>query len=189
MTEHPILFSAPMVKALRADRKIQTRRTSGLNKVNEWPDAWRYDGVSDGRHVFSPLPSDIAAVSIRCPYGFPGDELWTRESGRLSDDGRIFIFSATPDECKLKTKGGDYHPAAHSYKFVPSIHMPRWASRDTLEVISATPERLHDMNRLDAYAEGIDPSDSFPELWDSINGPGEFAKNPWVWKIEFRRAR
>ncbi len=72
----------------------------------------------------------------------------------------------------------------------PSIHMPRWAARITLEVTGVRVERLHDMTRADSYAEGLaSAGDSFPDLWDSINVERGFSweSNPWVWVIEFRR--
>lgn len=212
MIERPILFSAPMVRAVRDGRKTQTRRTRGLYKVNAEPDAWRllYSGGVDGVWwTFAKGHNPDGPVEkIRCPYGVAGgDRLWTRESGKLSDDGRIFIYSATPGECKLKTPG-DYYPAAHSFKSVPSIHMPRWASRDTLEVICARPERLQAITEEDARAEGCsadedpfwkpsyaDPDsggspsarNSFEYLWHEINGAKSWMENPWAWRIEFRR--
>jgi hypothetical protein len=75
----------------------------------------------------------------------------------------------------------------------PSIHMPRWASRITLEVVSVRVERLQDISRVDAIAEGCcDPDSSTPKLafemlWQSINGPGSWEANPWVWVVEFKR--
>jgi len=76
----------------------------------------------------------------------------------------------------------------------PSIHMPRWASRINLEVVSVRVERLQNISEDDALAEGItlvergtSPVDQFKKLWESINGPGSWEANPWVWVVEFKR--
>ena len=88
----------------------------------------------------------------------------------------------------------------------PSIHMPRWASRITLEVTGVRVERLQDISEADAYAEGIEQTDFIEEaehqepatgappgryayraLWESINGPDSWTANPWVWAVEFKR--
>ena len=84
----------------------------------------------------------------------------------------------------------------------PSIHMPRWASRITLEITGVRVERLREISEADVQAEGwtrrpevsTDPQvhkeaarDWFMDLWESINGPGSWDANPWVWAIEFRR--
>lgn len=73
--------------------------------------------------------------------------------------------------------------------------MPRWASRITLKVESVRLERLQDISQKDAYSEGVtindpdgcDPVMSFAELWESINGPGSWEANPWVWVVQFKR--
>ncbi len=91
---------------------------------------------------------------------------------------------------------------------LPSIHMPRWASRITLEVISVRVERLQNISEDDAKAEGIQANEAglflfnkgdgsslvcetavaaYRELWELINGPGSWEKNPWVWCVEFKR--
>lgn len=77
----------------------------------------------------------------------------------------------------------------------PSIHMPRWASRITLEVVGVRVERLQDISEEDAKAEGCALSAdwkafgvvAFQQLWESINGPGSWDANPWVWVVEFRK--
>jgi hypothetical protein len=91
----------------------------------------------------------------------------------------------------------------------PSIHMPHWASRLTLEIVSVRVERLTSISEADAIAEGATPkwepgcsgrlmeaiggfsfrpaASAYAELWESINGPGSWDANPWVWVVEFRR--
>lgn len=84
----------------------------------------------------------------------------------------------------------------------PSIHMPRWASRITLEVTSVRVERLQDISEADALAEGVNahqdhhgrpttsiysPVQAYRDLWEQINGPGSWDANPWVWAVDFKR--
>ena len=131
------------------------------------------------------------------PYGKPGDRLWVRETWHDA--------SSSLHSCALyRADGIDLHWD----KWTPSIHMPRWASRITLEITSVRVERLQDISEADALAEGIPSIDTpgawtlpipanpnlpaiylgaFCKLWESINGPGSWAANPWVWAIEFRR--
>lgn len=94
---------------------------------------------------------------------------------------------------------------ASDRRWRPSIHMPRWASRILLEITGVRVERLNGINEADAIAEGIeqhktglwlpcaekgkahiDPRLAYRDLWESINGPGSWAANPWVWVIEFK---
>lgn len=216
MTERPILFSGAMVRALLAGTKTQTRRV-----VKPQP-----TGFVGGPGVTlcdsSPAPlvpmNDFAGTcgqEIICPYGQPGDRLWVREthylhgiwSVRKDDDGkRRWTFSPNQDigvqfdepngliRGRSTTVPGWYRR--------PSIHMPRWASRITLEITDVRVERLQDISEADAQAEGwtrrpevsTDPQvhkeaarDWFMDLWESINGPGSWDANPWVWVVEFRR--
>ena len=78
----------------------------------------------------------------------------------------------------------------------PSIHMPRWASRVTLEVTSVWVERLQDISDTDCVREGVTPAEctdcdgwvnAYSVLWESINGPGSWEANPWVWVVTFKR--
>lgn len=88
-------------------------------------------------------------------------------------------------------------------KWRPSIHMPRWANRITLEITAVRVERLQDISEADAQAEGCpiecmtptgDDSGSsiygpggYMALWNDINGPRSWDANPWVWVVEFKR--
>lgn len=174
MTERPILFSAPMVRAILDGTKTQTRRV-----------------VKNKPYTGEPA---------KCPYGAAGDFLWIREKWqRLRDAAgrQIVEYCAGPFLLDVET-----HKRWH-----PSIHMPRWASRITLEVTGVRVERLQDISESDAIAEGIErnvfndewsgygqfhgaaltPKGSYRALWESINGPGSWDANPWVWVVEFTR--
>jgi hypothetical protein len=72
--------------------------------------------------------------------------------------------------------------------------MPRWASRITLEIVAVRVERLQDISEADAKAEGCEAvrlgrtaKSNYCILWESINSPGSWEKNPWVWVIEFKK--
>lgn len=179
MTERPILFSAPMVRALLAGTKTQTRR------VVKRPE--RYEG---GLHNCLHC----------CPYGEPGDRLWVRETWAPQVDCEVSAQRWT----KLQAQHGpmpllhfaaDNEPGPWITKWRPSIHMPRWASRITLEVTEVRVERLQDISDADARAEGCvatskwapNVRDDYAALWESINGAGSWAANPWVWVVAFRR--
>ncbi len=172
MRERPILFSAPMVRAILGGRKTQTRRV-----VKD-----RYIDAVFLVHFFKYLRGN-------CPYGQPGDRLWVRESfcdARSAGAGCVLYRASGDRACRWK----------------PSIHMPRSASRILLEITAVRVERLNDISEADAKAEGLmrvsdgfrgadglpwyaNPVASYRSLWESINGAGSWAANPWVWVIEF----
>lgn len=157
-----------------------------------------------------------------CPYGSVGDRLWVRESFTTWDDGMglAVLFKSDrsawhdprpdadyPQEVWIRC---DYNPLDHDLLnpvWKPSIHMPRWASRITLEITEVRVERLHDITEEDARAEGFpltwqgehyDPPTpeqdswqsygkaSFFLLWSKINGPESYDANPWVWVVSFK---
>ena len=162
MTERPILFSAPMVRAILDRTKTQTRRVVKLKP--------------DYMETFLRLPNKVAC----CPYGQPGGRLWVRET---FEDCESALHS-----CVLYRADG----GTPGTKWTPSIHMPRWASRITLEITGVRVERLRDNREADAISEGT----PFPcggwvggyqKLWESIHGPGSWDLNPWVWVVEFKR--
>lgn len=213
MSEKPIIFSAPMVKALLDGSKTQTRRV-----IKPQPEArtWETGRVDpavilhDG-HWYSCDTSDGSSHDtpyhlMKCPYN-PGDLLWVRETWAIANCGNRVPLSrdAWPEWPinRLEYIATDKAPAANGYWWNkrPSIHMPRWASRITLEVLSVRPERLQDISDEDAIAEGFHPTfnredgtcdmsarSKFLKFWDLINGkkPGcSWDDNPWVWRIEF----
>lgn len=216
MAERPMLMSAPMVRAILAGTKTQTRRIV-KGAALDWLDR---DGFT---------PEFTAAPENRlCPYGQPGDQLWVREAWRTAASLDHLSPSAIAARCidagyrkpwapllydadghrNSEWRGFETPPkVSEPGKGRPSIHMPRWASRITLEITSVRVERLQDISDTDAVAEGIGLNPSavgvsmtFPQgesachaafrvLWESINGTESWAANPWVWAVEFRRVK
>lgn len=180
MKERPILFSAPMVRAILSGSKTQTRRIV-KGAAQEAMNLWRK----------------------QCKFGQPGNRLWVRETWNAwsvyeVDSG---VFEAGWPYMKIpKQKPSNAcvlyaaDAADDGGRWRPSIHMPRWASRISLEITGIWVERLQDIGDVDAHAEGCaTPATAarsqFRNLWESINGPGSWAANPWVWVIEFRRIK
>lgn len=187
MKERPILFSAPMVRALLNGAKTQTRRIAShplfrpLTFIVDCGDGWWGDEEGDAQ--------------VRCPYGQPGDRLWVRET---FFDTRPFgdapLFSCRTTQFAFRASGEFI--GCHQWK--PSIHMPRVASRILLEIVSVSIERLQDISEADAIAEGVGGDvtvtpcfavERYRALWESINGPGSWDANPWVWVVEFNQAQ
>ncbi len=183
--ERPIPFSGPMVRAILEGRKTVTRRIA-----------------RPGHKV--------------CPYGVPGDGLWVKETHALFKEsaqvGVAYAASCVAGEFDYVTPDGAVERRIVR-RWRPSIFMPRWASRITLEVTDVRAERLHDITEEDAQREGVRPffesfqgigrdqritsgelaadaehRAAFAVLWDEINGDRvPWASNPWVWRVEFRR--
>jgi len=220
MKERPILFSVPMVNAILAGRKTQTRRVVKLPKSGD------FDGVrvADGALLWSRPDQPTGTNVIKSPYGAPGDRLWVRETWRpartILPVGWSIGYAANEDRKRVAPADvpDDWQePLAAKTGFVPSIHMPRWASRITLEVTDVRVERLWEISVDDAKAEGVelvrgrdvpaamgggvetwrdylDPEgwvtsaqSSFSSLWRSINGAESWAANPWVWVVNLKR--
>ena len=214
MKERPILFSAPMVRAILEGRKTQTRRVvkqkinphdflGGIGDSRNDPYNYGFENPEVMGH-FITLPEQ------RCPFGQVGDQLWVRESFWRWGD----YITKTDESGERWT---EWHPqdlvgyrADHPEKpeskdgFVaramPSIHMPRWASRIQLEITGVRVERLQGISEADARAEGIQfecdgrvpeytERSEFRELWSSINGRESWDANPWVWVVEFQRVK
>lgn len=177
MKERPILFSAPMVRAILDGTKTQTRRVIKGLALN-----WIADGF---------CPEFIACAENKlCPYGQPGDHLWVRETflGWYNTDDGSFSHAAAYRADGYKLENGE--------KWRPSIHMPRAASRITLEITGVRVERLQDISPEDCLAEGIrgehgngrcDLTTAYADLWEQINGLGSWDANSWVWVVEFKR--
>lgn len=216
MTERPILFSAPMVRAILNGSKTQTRRV-----LKPQIEPWGENGIRwEGRRPKQRFANGSLAathedrnfinifVGSQCPYGKPGDRLWVRENFRLTHSyndsppslaalygNNIICYEATENHKEFGNLFG---------KIRPSIHMPRALSRILLEITDIRVERLQDISESDARAEGIRVRNSdlffsdregrqkifalhFQRLWEEINGAESWKKNPWVWVIGFRR--
>lgn len=218
MKERPILFSGAMVRAILDGSKTQTRRVMKVQPPGEGyitsrlaDSTFAGDRKNIGRlHWIKMHDSELRIVDsgdsyFTCPYGKVGDRLWVRETSIISPKN----FSYKDDSC-VTDYDGDHRfiqylathsrrEAANDYKLkaTPSIHMPRWASRITLEIVNIRVERLQDISVMDAIDEGCTSAFEkgemrgarceFNDLWESINGAGSWELNPWVWVIEFRR--
>lgn len=181
--EHPILFSTPMVQAELEDRKNQTRRTTGLDKINEEPGIYEYHGTLKDNpliHVFARIwkGTHVETIHIKCPYGQPGDLLWVREKFRFQEafdyDGEHYPeqywYYASVAEKWLDFDGDvDYRD---DYKWKPSIHMPKAAARIWLEITDIKVERVQSISEEDAKAEGIEKYGPFGKFKGSRHPGG-----------------
>lgn len=227
MVDLPILFSAPMVRAIlreienQGTGKTQTRRVCGLfgeldpDEI-EW-DTFKGEFRWKGQDTF--VGNGRPRISI-------GDRLYVREAWRVSrmhdqvaprdlKPRTMTVFFDAGGSIANQDAPGDWKPAVWpeigerpewAGKFRQAMHMPRWASRITLEVTGVKVERLQHCNEADAFAEGIakigrfygvpeadwdsastrSAVDAYANLWDEINGPGAWEANPWVAAYTFR---
>ncbi|MCE6003416.1 hypothetical protein KSB07_03465 [Acinetobacter junii] len=209
MKERPILFSTPMVQAILAGNKTQTRRivkkapTTEINhRLIALDNGWNWQVDQQG--VVPTMHREIDNPMV-CPYGQIGDQFWVRESwyqkgtvGRSYPDDDEYQFFGHKQAAYVAD--GDA-PKDWTVRKRPSIHMPRWASRLQLEITNIRIERLNDISSEDAKAEGFDYSThpsaiemgyaigaktNFRFTWEQIYGQNEWNKNPWVWVIEFK---
>ena len=227
MTERPILFSAPMVRAILAGIKAQTRRVVKPQPANDpakhhpiepyhnGRGGWNWVLAATGHGIGDPFP---------CPYGAAGDRLWVRETWQadpiIDDTWASTQWHGCPKDARIADLPERFHhPRFCNYKadwlhgdirWRPSIFMPRWASRITLEVTGVRVERLQEISAKDIVAEGsvnrahddqfghnpvsqfdgkvyLDLKSLWTAGWESINGKGSWAANPWLWVVEFRR--
>lgn len=207
--ERPILFSGPMVRAILAGTKTQTRRiVKGVgNRGVYWTDLIQDTEKVDGKEVslgFADEYGEWHKTEDYCPYGQPGDRLWVRETWAQhtieGDTYTVYRADSEPD--------GDGAP------WRPSIFMPRAACRIVLELTAVRVERLQDISEADAQAEGVEllpctyvgrcQSNSCPRhgrldryrlaykgLWDSLNAKRGYGwdSNPWVWVLTFEQVK
>jgi len=217
MKERPILFNGEMVRAILDGRKTQTRRM-----------------VKPQPRVVHSIHSDASITTnrifrkgdqrIHSPFGTSGDRLWVRETWGLMS------YRDTTDWCGYSIKdvseaelreqflvehAANWNLPNESAYWRPSIHMPRWASRITLEITGVRVERVQDITEEDAMKEGCEeaslehvedcedadcalaggPHDCcgylvsaklrFKGLWQSTHN--NWDANPWVWVYEFKR--
>lgn len=207
--ELPILFSGPMVRAVKSGAKTQTRMIMKPQPADDicphqTPNPSYQGWISSLRHKYG------SNTTHTCPYGQSGDRLWVREKWAVSSiyDG-IAPSKINPDNvpnwCKVRYAATDERLGL---KDRPSIHMPRWASRIMLDIVDVRVERLQDISDADAIAEGLFKNDAegkyawsqhdliggpmwsapikaFEYLWKDIYGEQSWDANPWV--IEFRK--
>lgn len=200
MKAKPIIFSGPMVRAILDGRKTQTRR---IVKPRSY--------ICDVEHGIPFEMTEDGPQSILSPYQ-PGDLLWVREAFRYVRT--LGVAGAEGDPEVIEYRCGPEVKSFQKGIWKPSIHMPREASRITLEVTNVRCERLQDISEADAIAEGVErfvmPNSgrvafqnynkhafdycdkalsSFASLWQSIHGPDSWNANPFVWVYEFRRVK
>lgn len=205
-------FSAPMVRAILAGTKTQTRRAL---KTQFAPDSEPAEmcATNERGHQTSGHSGmwwdDTAGnsdLAVRCPYGVPGDRLWVRETWSTHS----CFDDIKPSDLTTRSLHYWADGEIQTGKKRPGMFMPRWASRITLEVTGVRVERLQDISEEDAMAEGCEvaaettgederlraecgyfPTSSYAHgyrlLWEQINGHGSWDANPWVWCIAFRR--
>lgn len=194
MKTRPILFSAPMVRALLEGHKTQTRRIIKDPVPTQFPD-WFAGAKWDpefGMVVVDSTGTGRGTWSRECPYGQPGDQLWVREAWQSLVEHDHLSPSKIPEG-----SGIQYQATYDGWvsKGRPSIHMCQWMSRITLEITGLRVERLQAITEEDAKAEGCGAHPVgaargwFHDLWDEINGPESWDANPWVWVLEFKRIK
>lgn len=223
-TERPIPFSAAMVRAISAGTKTQTRRALKKQPPNGFkasncgrpstmcfhPDYFPYRegfgfdlGRSDRTQEFWPK---VHERSLYCPYGQPGDRLWVREGWKAHSTFDHLPPRDIPQSHVWYLADDGYMAESRTRA---SMHMPRWASRFSLEITGVRVERLQDISIEDAKAEGawgpdesivgkvadyfgidvlgVNPRLAYRMLWEQINGTDSWEANPWVWAVEFKR--
>ena len=211
--ERPIMFSAPMVRAILEGRKTVTRRALNAQALKNIGYGVQL-GECHELPTEGPLhPNSVDYYNDFCPFGQPGDRLWVRESWTADAQ----VDAVAPRD--LSQGEPIHYPADRGVRQTgcamitpgkgrPSIHMPRWASRILLEITDVRVERLQDISDEQAKAEGVrlytdhaelgdwwhvegidtysaDPRKSFELLWSSVGG--DWGANPWVWVVSFRR--
>lgn len=216
MKERPILFSGAMVRAILRGEKTQTRRlVTARNKDQRvWlsdeaigrvarfehrKDAWWAMAVGEpSRIVHCGVEMDGGHIgSVQCPCGAVGDRLWVRETWAYFG-GDEYLYQHDVGSVSYRADEiDDWANNPPCGRWRPSIHMPRWASRITLEITDVRVERLQAISEEDALAEGFDPwpkgkcktaRGNFAVIWTSINGKSAaWDLNPWVWAISFKR--
>jgi hypothetical protein len=223
ITERPILFSGAMVRAILDGRKTQTRRVVKLETYHADYGAPHIDEAWVDNSYEREEYGNVSCLKVpygddSCPMGkttqrlYPRwnskERLWVRETWAVNGcydylSPKALTASGMGDQIAYKA-GGGYDFETDNLKWRPSIFMPRWASRLTLEVVSVRVERLHKISNADVLAEGVTeaqidqwrkwlhpndaPGHTYGVLWDSINGKTHpWKSSPWVWVVSFRK--
>ncbi|PEN24384.1 hypothetical protein F0332_016115 [Klebsiella grimontii] len=237
MKEHGMIFNGEMARAILDGRKTQTRRIIKNQRQGEsWSvQSAKNPLVLKHTHDWWLANATKPYSALICPFGAVGDRIWVRETwATLGNEDGCYVdwednlckgderSAARIYRASCEQRPGDYglwsipddaywKPHTKDHKFEgawrPSIHMPRWASRITLEITCVRVERLNAISEHDAQAEGVaklrggfwqhyqpgwtqhqlSARGSFVTLWKSIYGEESWNSNPWVWVIEFKR--
>jgi hypothetical protein len=214
--ERGIIFSGPMVRVIPNGKKTQTRRV-----IKVQPTGADYWTVHTDTMAFFPNTREANPKLLVCPYGRPGDKLWVRETwAALHGDPEDFHgshdipLSSGDGYWKVAYKADGTWPEKRmdrGFDWRPSIYMPRWASRITIEITDVRVQRLREIDEDDAQAEGVECDLGEPEyqygsgygdvytiypdgtfvapyrrLWDIINAKYSWESNPWVFALTFR---
>lgn len=198
--EHSIIFQADMVKAILDNRKLQTRRTWGLEVINLHPDSWHVLWNEGDLWAFS-NEAEEEALTLKCPYGQVGDRLHLKESCKLTrveingeewvkceyrfdyrNDGgfRYFKWNDIPQAQRKRLNRirtwGKWRSGRFMYKFLARI---------LLEITDIRVERLNQITEGDVIKEGVDNLVTFMLLWDKLNKERGYGwkNNCWVWVI------
>lgn len=208
MKERPILFTPENAQKVAEGRKTQTRRiVKGLHSVDFYPQITK-PGIATflNRELANPYDD---AHDVTCHYGVPGDRLWVREAWQVDAprdgtwaDTQFYGCKGSPlSDIPAQYQRPEYCLFRASWTgtpiiWRPSIHMPRWACRTILEITEIRVQRLQEISEEDAKAEGVkvgvncpDHIIAFGRLWESINGAGSWAENPWVWCVSFKKVQ
>lgn len=168
--------------------------------VKPQPEWVKLDASGDTSLTVAKVGRSVGMASRLCRFGQPGDRLWGRETwdyhvhalDELNEKDGPFVYRADPFS----------HQDRISSRWRSPIHMPRWASRITLDVVAVRVERLQEISEEGAMAEGVELGGpighlptylsgpyaySYAQRWESIHGPGSWDANPWLWVIEFKR--
>lgn len=205
MTERPIIFNSEMVRAILDGRKTQTRRIVKPKLIQPVEGAY-FDKYNNGPqwNWWTHDNKQCLEQIVKCPFGKVGDRLWVREAFCCFDED--WRYPGRPHDIKEGPWRNILYcsdePNSRKSKVLwrPSIHMPRWASRITLEITNIRVERLQDISEDDAKAEGVntfteDPNClnryrvGFEHIWQVIYGVDSRLSNPWVWAIDFLRIK
>ena len=189
MKETGLMFKAPLVRAILSGKKNQTRRIA-KTEITMGRDSLLAPHRGRKHADVYLLPERAMEAVALSPVGQPGDRIYVRES-----------FTRVPtvcgsDELVFAADYQDDSDKAAGVKYTPAIHMPKHDARIWLEVTGVRVERLHEISEADAKAEGAPLKNSpaahltsyrrgVQELWESTGG--DWAANPWVWVIDFKR--
>ena len=200
MTERPIIFNGDMVRAILRGEKTQTRRpvkpqpaTGCIYSINGAHNAALHLTDAGCQVRYIPPTGRSKDHLLLCPFGQPGDRLWVRETFALGEPPYFGVAYRADEGDNPEDVGGERQ------KWTPSIHMPRYLSRITLEITDINVERVQDITADEAIKEGVvdpimgtyglSPKTVFRDMWNDIyaeRGLG-WNENPWVWAITFRR--